>query len=285
MVVSLGVGAARPSLIATDLDGTLLDERGRVSVRTKRALQGVWEAGIRTVFVTARPPRWLVPLEEAVDGHGVVICANGAFVYQVADRQMLWSRGIDCALVVQLASELRSLLPGAGFAAERTTGAYVDEVFAELASGDALAVSAGDGLCVYEHVGPIDEVDGVVGKLLVRAAVLEQPGACEEVVEQIARLVGSRAQVAFSGALGLAEIGPAGVTKASTLAQWCAQEGIFPEQVWAFGDMPNDLPMLEWAGRSFAVANAHPSVRALAHMTVGAHDADGVAEVLESLVR
>ena len=51
----------------------------------------------------------------------------------------------------------------------------------------------------------------------------------------------------------------------------------------AFGDMPNDLPMLEWAGTSYAMANAHPSVRALADHVAPSHDDDGVAQVLEQL--
>ena len=44
--------------------------------------------------------------------------------------------------------------------------------------------------------------------------------------------------------------------------------------------MPNDLPMLRWAGRSFAVANAHPDVLAAATDRTGSNDDDGVARVL-----
>ena len=77
-------------------------------------------------------------------------------------------------------------------------------------------------------------------------------------------MVGSRAIVSFSGVGGLAEINAAGVTKAAVLADWCAERGIGPEDVWAFGDMPNDLPMLAWAGTSYAMANAHPDVLATA---------------------
>jgi hydroxymethylpyrimidine pyrophosphatase-like HAD family hydrolase len=47
--------------------------------------------------------------------------------------------------------------------------------------------------------------------------------------------------------------------------------------------MPNDLAMLEWAGTSYAMANAHASVLALADRTAPDHDEDGVAAVLEQL--
>jgi hydroxymethylpyrimidine pyrophosphatase-like HAD family hydrolase len=76
----------------------------------------------------------------------------------------------------------------------------------------------------------------------------------------------------------------AGVTKASTLALLCADRGIAAEDVVALGDMPNDLPMLAWAGTSYAMANAHPTVRAAADHVAPANDDDGVAQVIESLL-
>ena len=81
----------------------------------------------------------------------------------------------------------------------------------------------------------------------------------------------------------LVEMSAAGVTKASTLAMLCGELGIAAEEVVAFGDMPNDLAMLEWAGTSYAMGNAHPSVLALADRLAPDHDVDGVAAVLEEL--
>jgi len=72
-------------------------------------------------------------------------------------------------------------------------------------------------------------------------------------------------------------------SKASTLALLCDELGVEPEDVAAFGDMPNDLPMLAWAGTSFAMADAHPTVLDLADHVAPGHDEDGVAVVLEKL--
>jgi hydroxymethylpyrimidine pyrophosphatase-like HAD family hydrolase len=71
------------------------------------------------------------------------------------------------------------------------------------------------------------------------------------------------------------------VTKAWALARYTGQQGISPTEVLAFGDMPNDLPMLEWAGHSVAVANAHPSVLAVAQRQAASNDEDGVAHFIE----
>jgi hydroxymethylpyrimidine pyrophosphatase-like HAD family hydrolase len=80
------------------------------------------------------------------------------------------------------------------------------------------------------------------------------------------------------------EMSALGVTKATTLALLCAERGITAAEVVALGDMPNDLPMLAWAGTSYAMANAHPGVRAAAGHVAPANDDDGVAQVIESLL-
>ena len=79
----------RPRLVATDLDGTLLRPDGSVSDRTRRAVWGLADQGISFVIVTARPPRWLHALADLVGPHGAAVCANGAFVYDVAGRAWL----------------------------------------------------------------------------------------------------------------------------------------------------------------------------------------------------
>ncbi len=89
--------------------------------------------------------------------------------------------------------------------------------------------------------------------------------------------------VTHSNSKGLIEAGALGVSKASVVAEIAAAHGIGRESVIAFGDMPNDLPLLAWAGTSCAVANAHPAVLAAATHVIGSNDEDGVAEYLEKL--
>nr|WP_254185766.1 HAD hydrolase family protein [Nocardioides panacis] len=95
--------------------------------------------------------------------------------------------------------------------------------------------------------------------------------------------VGHLVTTTWSSTGALVEISAAGVTKASTLALLCDELGIAPEEVVAFGDMPNDLAMLGWAGTSYAMANAHPSVLDLAGRRAPSNEDDGVAAVLEEL--
>ncbi len=264
-------GPTRPRLVATDLDGTLLRPDGTISARTTRALRRVEAAGTAVVFVTARPPRWLDPLADAVGGDGTVISANGAFDYDVRTRRVTAAYPLGRALLRELVADLRANVPGIAFSAELADGVHTEPDYPELHPRWVPA-----GLVP----APIDELpdDAVVGKLLARTLSLPN----DAVIPRVAEVIGDRALVQHSGTRGLAEISAPGVTKAFGLVRWCERVGVRPHEVWAFGDMPNDVPMLRWAGIGWAVANAHPDVLAVADRRCAANDDDGVARVLEA---
>jgi Cof subfamily protein (haloacid dehalogenase superfamily) len=257
-------------VVATDLDGTLLRSNGLCSERTRAVLAAAEGAGIQVVLVTARPPRWLHDLADVVGEHGVVLCANGAFVYEVRSRRVLSEHCLSAGVVERITVDLRNALPGIVFAAESRAGfcrerGYLDE---HTTPSDVAAAT------IEELLDPLP------GKMLARCA--DMPAATFH--QMVDGIVGDRAVVSYSGAFGLAEISAAGVTKAAALGDWCAARGIDSADVVAFGDMPNDLPMLTWAGRSFAVANAHPQVLAMVDEVCASNDDDGVARVLEALL-
>ncbi|MBT0992679.1 HAD hydrolase family protein [Cellulomonas sp. DKR-3] len=254
--------------MATDLDGTLLGPAGTVSARTAHALRAAEDAGVEVVFVTARPPRWVAELAPHVAGHGVAICANGAAVVEVATGRVLASHGMAVDLVADLAARLRAELGEVHLAVETLVG-----FAAETGYLDEHVVPPGSP--VVDRIE--DAVTGPTLKLLVRTATDHGP----EHATVVQRAVGSDALVADSGAVGLGEVSAAGVTKAAALADWAARRGVAATDVWACGDAPNDLPMLGWAGESFAVANAFGSVRAAARHACPANAEDGVAVVLE----
>ncbi len=260
--------ARAPRLVATDLDGTLLGPGGSISPRTSAALRDAEDAGIEVVFVTARPPRWLAPLAPHVAGHGVAICANGAAVVQVATGRVLAEHGMSAELVTELAAALRASLGEVHLAVERAAG-----FAAERGYRDAHDVPPGSPVA--------DRIEDVLTastlKLLVRTATDHGDGHTAAVQSAI----GTAALAVDSGAVGLGEISALDVSKALALARWAQERGVPSQDVWACGDAPNDLPMLAWAGESFAVANAYAEVRARARHTCPGHGDDGVAAVLE----
>lgn len=269
-------GATLPRVVATDLDGTLLRRDGTVSARSRAALVAAEAAGIEVVFVTARPARALAHLTHLVGGHGHAICFGGAAVWDLASGRALEAWGFEDAAVRALAGGLRTAMPDVALAVERADGPSFDPHFV------VSPAFVEPGMTEDRRAQPIEGTLGgqPVLKLLARSEATD-PVVLQEVA---ARVAGVRANLAYSGAVGLAELVPPDVTKSAALARWCARLGVEAADVWAFGDMPADLPMLEWAGRGLAVANAHADVLARASGVVPSNDDDGVAVALEAVL-
>ncbi|GAB3652452.1 HAD family hydrolase [Glycomyces tarimensis] len=260
-------------VIASDLDGTLLDEHGALTERTRRVLHAARELGVAVVAVTARPPRvfdeW-ASLSAALDA---AICSNGAIVYDPAARDVIATRTLAPETAAAVAKTLRAVRPSLRFAVE--TGL---EVVAE--PGYARTDAVGDRRVFAGTLGEVLAAASQIVKLLVHDA----QGHADELLA-VARAAGlSGVELSHSGGSGLVEISAAGVSKAATLESWCAARDIGAADVIAFGDAPNDVPMLAWAGRSYAVANAHPEAVAAATARCGHHRADGVAETVAALL-
>lgn len=256
-------------LVATDLDGTLLRSDGTVSSYTREVLDELDGRGVHVVFVTGRPIRWMDDLWEAVGGHGLAVCSNGGIVYDVAAHGVRNALTIDPDTCVRVGRTLRRAIPGTSFALEKTGGFAREETFMP-------RTTAGLGI----PTGPLESiVDPTVVKLLARHEEI----APEPFWERVEELVGSLVTTTWSSTGALVEMSAAGVTKASTLARIAAELGIESHEVVAFGDMPNDLQMLTWAGSSYAMANAHPSVRGIAAHVAPSNDEDGVARTLAAV--
>ncbi|MFP5220576.1 MAG: Cof-type HAD-IIB family hydrolase [Actinomycetes bacterium] len=263
-----------PRLVATDLDGTLVRSDGSISDRTRAALTVVEEAGSVLVLVTGRPPRWMAPVVEATGHRGLAVCANGALVYDLHTERVVRSHLIDAEAAAEVVAALRRDVPGIAFAVEKGP---VDGVPAGFGREQAY-VPRWDNDEV--QVADIDDLvrEGVV-KLLARH---EEMGS-DELLAAARQSLGALAEATHSSTDGLLEISASGISKASGLASLADDHGVDAAHVVAFGDMPNDIPMLSWAGHAVAVENAHPEVRAVADEVTATNDDDGVARVLERL--
>jgi Cof subfamily protein (haloacid dehalogenase superfamily) len=280
----------RIRLLGTDLDGTLLHSDGTVSDRTRTALKRAEREGLLVAFATGRPPRWLFDVANATGHTGIAVAANGAVLFDLATDTVIAEHILSVELLAEITSALRARFPDVVFGLEygdnpsrqvgghRTFGAEVD----------------------YRHDWEVTPARDRVGNELPLpliadlATIISQPGVKllaknrnadpGQFINDVEQLLGDKVSITHSSAYGLAEIGVAGVTKASGLAYVAEQHGIDASEVAVVGDMPNDLPMLAWAGRSYAVANAHTSVLAAAQYRLPTNDDDAVAQLIESLL-
>jgi Cof subfamily protein (haloacid dehalogenase superfamily) len=280
-VVELGdLGEWRPKLVATDLDGTLLDSTGEVSDRTRAALAACWDAGIPVVGVTGRGPRLLESVRGALDARGIAVLAQGGYVVDLEQDEVLRTVGLPrtqaAAVIEAIESVAGELIVAVEDAAEQSEARQPLRV----QHGFDWPYPEPSDLLPRHEVLP----KGPVLKVFLRSATLDQ----DELLALAANVVDpADAEVTHAG-LGFIEVLPPGITKATGLAVALERYGVGFGDVLVFGDMPNDLPMVaavsEAGGRAVAVANAHPAVRAAAPELTSGHDVDGVARYLEAIL-
>ncbi len=265
----------RPRLIATDLDGTFLGRDRRVSETNLAAARRAAQLGIPFVVATGRPVRWLDVLDDLAEAHSQVIVSNGAAVFDLTTRQVVYSFPLDAGVAIAVAAELRAAIPGITFGFETDTGFGCEPTSPSRQRG-ATGVLEGSLEELATRLGPVIKLLGF------------HPGLDSDELCELARdVVGDRLTLTHAligDSYGMLELTASGVTKASTLALLCAELGVEPADVAAFGDMPNDLAMLAWAGRGYVVANGHRALLAAGFTVVPANDEDGVGRTVLELL-
>jgi hydroxymethylpyrimidine pyrophosphatase-like HAD family hydrolase len=260
--------------IATDLDGTLLRTDMSISDRTRDAVHAAEDAGLLVVVATGRPPRWIAPIVEVLGERGLVVCANGASVYDPAAHELVEVTELDPALVEALVDDLDGVLPDVVYGVEQQFDYAIDEAV------HGLGVDP-EKLWPGVRIGPIRSfLDRPVTKLIARTPSPARPGLAADVQA----VLGDRALVTHSTDESFLEISHPDVHKAATVERLLERSGIGATDVVSFGDMPNDIELLRWSGLGVAVANAAPSVREAADEVTASNDDDGVALVIERIL-
>ncbi|MGL5808433.1 MAG: HAD family hydrolase [Nocardioides sp.] len=268
-----------PKLVATDLDGTLLTSEGVITPRTRRTLDAVARLGVPVVVVTGRPVRWMERLWDEIGGHragGLGVLSNGAIVYDVARREVRDSLTISARTVLEVTSALRREIPGVVFALEQGAGLGREPGFLPKLDNASQSDSPATSVAAVE-----DLLLATAGDVVVKLLVQHDTADPEAFWAEVDRTVGHLVTTTWSSAHAMVEVSGPGVTKAATLARVARECGVRADEVLALGDMPNDVPMLEWAGTAYAMENAHPAAIAAAGRSAPSNDQDGVAVVLE----
>ncbi|MEZ0356559.1 HAD family hydrolase [Mycobacterium sp. SA01] len=264
-----------PAMIATDVDGTLLDEDEHVTARTRSAVQAAVASGVTFVLATGRPPRWVPPVVEELGFAPMAVCANGAVIYDPDQDRIISARTLSVEVLTELADIATRVIPGVGLAVERVGRSAHDSATPQFVSSPG-----------YEHawLNP-DNTEVAIEDLLSAPAVkllIRKAGALSaDMAVELAKHIGPQGDITYSTNNGLIEINPIGTSKATGVEHIARPLGIAADDVVAFGDMPNDVPMLRWAGLGVAMGNAHPEAIAAANEVTATNADDGLARVLE----
>ncbi|HEX8347205.1 MAG TPA: HAD family hydrolase [Actinoplanes sp.] len=265
-----------PKLVATDLDGTLVRSDDTVSAYTHEVLGRVRAAGIRVVGATGRGPRLTELTRADIRDADYLVLAQGGWVIDQSDPAG--------PLVLRSERLPGPTLQGVLAALEAEVGPLIVMVEA-LEHDDAPLWGEKDPTWRYPVV--VEERDraeccaGDVIKAFARSARCD----VDTLLAVAARIVAPDVATVTQAGLDFIEICPPHVDKGTGLAVVAQSLGVDPADVLVFGDMPNDLPMFAWAGWGrVAVANAHPSVHAVADEATLSNDEDGVAVYLDRLM-
>jgi Cof subfamily protein (haloacid dehalogenase superfamily) len=262
-------------LIATDLDGTLLRSDRTVSQRTRDTVARAQAAGITFVIATARHPTTAALYAAEAGITGLAICANGALVYDLTRGKIVRRSDLSAEAARAMIERLRIAVPDVTFALVQGLEFVCEPAYAAISDGR----DHGRDLELAVRPDLLFELATPLTKLIVRHPELGPP----EVHALITGLGLNGFAASLSGA-PFVDVVAAGVSKAAALASICADLDIDASEVIAFGDAPNDLPMLLWAGRPVAVANAYPEVLAAVSERTASNDDDGVALAIEKLL-
>jgi Cof subfamily protein (haloacid dehalogenase superfamily) len=264
-----------PALIATDVDGTLLDDDEKVSPRTRAAVRAAVDAGVTFVLATGRPPRWISPVVDGLGFAPMAVCANGAVLYDPSTDRIVSARTLSTDVLAQLAEIATRVIPGSGLAVERVGRSAHDAATPQFVSSPG-----------YEHawLNPDNtevSLEDLLGTPAVKLLIRKAGASSAEMAEALGPHIGLEGDITYSTNNGLIEVVPLGISKATGVAEVAEPLGLTAADVITFGDMPNDVPMLRWAGLGVAMGNAHPAAVEAADEQTTTNAEDGVARVLE----
>lgn len=257
------------ALVATDLDGTLLHSDETLSARTRLALKAVTATGAHHVIVTGRPVATARIVFDELGYEGLAVCAQGGQIYHAGRHALISWVELDRQLIPEVLERVAAELGTLQVATARTAleGAILTpRGFPWPWGPTALEIAT----------------DGDLWAQPVLKAFIHHPKLAPDQLAAAAREI-TGSVVDFVNGGGMVEVLPAGLNKATGLAEVAELVETTPERVVAFGDMPADVPMLVWAGHGVAMANAHAELLAVADEIAPSNDADGVAVVLERL--
>ncbi len=261
-----------PRLVVTDMDGTFLSPDGTVSEQNRAAVLAAQGAGIPVLFATGRPVRWLDVIRDLPGAHPTVIASNGAVLYDLGTGELLDRVCVDPDVALGAVRSVRQAVPDAAFAFESGTRFGHEPGYRVWRSDPAVDPAL--------FTGPAEEIAHT--EPFVKMLVQSRERDADRLLADVRAVVGDRLTVTHSAnpGIGLVEVSGPGVSKASMLARCCDRLGIDAADVAAFGDMPNDVAMLSWAGLPHVVANAHPVLLGGSYRVVPANAESGVGRTI-----
>lgn len=265
-------------IVATDMDGTLLDERGELDlVRLERILDALDQRGIRFVIATGNEIHRMRQLLGSLVDRVVLVVASGARIFE--QNEMILGKFWDQELVEQVLEHFQGREVADQLVVTALNGGFVKEgtIFTDLENFMRPEMIES----FYKRMQFVPDLTPDLFEHVLKMSLVVGYDRLEQVVMDIQAQFDGRL-LAVSSGYGSMDLLQAGIHKAWGLQQLLDRWKLSPEQIMAFGDSENDLEMLELATYSYAMANAEDVVKRTAKYQAPSNRDGGVYQVLET---
>lgn len=237
-------------------------------------------AGIPVVFATGRSPIDILPIAEMVGHRWFAVCNDGSSLVDLTTEIVIKTHPIPQDLLHTVISKLRKKYAGVKFLIDRVDEGPISNHYKIVAENgfEAPWAWALDGARLIEDITTEISQPGIV-KLSV---FIDQDGTSDQVYREVKNFLPEVTCVRIHSDKTFIDICNRGISKATGVAEIAESQGISQADVFAVGDLFNDIELLDWAGFSFAVQNAHPHVHDVADLIVPSNDEGGVAKVIQA---
>jgi Cof subfamily protein (haloacid dehalogenase superfamily) len=257
-------------LVATDMDGTLLDPQHNLPSDFYQVYQALKDKGILFAAASGRQYYNLRNLFEPIKDELIFLAENGSYV--VFQGEELLVQALDPTETKRLIQKAREV-EGAYLVLCGKKSAYVDNTAPEFMEQVAL---------YYDEVNVVDDLLQVEDDQFLKIAICEL-GGVEESSNLHFQEEREHLQITVSGKIWL-DLCDQQANKGRGMEVIQQKFNITPEQTMVFGDYLNDLKMIQKAHYSYAMENAHPDIKEAARFTTKSNQENGVLEVLQKLI-
>ncbi|MCL2277535.1 MAG: Cof-type HAD-IIB family hydrolase [Treponema sp.] len=275
--------------LAIDLDGTMLLPGGILGNRTRDCLKKLISMGMQVIISTGRAIESSEKYRSEIGAEGPMVFFNGAEIADVPSGKILYANliGMD---VVDFGTDIARKL-GIHYQVYLPAGISPDTGLEDpKKTWESLLIDKDDPEAdnYYKHTGIsplIKDLKAVVAFPIngcIKSMFIADPSCHDEIRRLLNERFGNKINVTRSFPTFL-EILNAGVSKGEGLKIVMKHRGLKPEEVIAFGDEENDLPMFTAAGYACAPMNARENVKEAADFIYGANTEEGIAEYLEKM--
>ena len=265
-------------VIATDMDGTLLDPKGQLDLpRLEKILDKLDQCDIRFVIATGNEVHRMRQLLGHLAERVVLVVANGARIFE--NNELIQAQTWDDAMVDKALGHFKGRECQDQFVVTAMNGGFVKKgtVFTEL--DKFMTPEMIEKL--YQRMNFVDEFDSSLFGGVLKMSMVVGEERLDSVLQEVNDLFDGRVRAVSSG-YGCIDILQDGIHKAWGLVELLKRWNLKPEQIMAFGDSENDIEMLELAGISYAMENAEEAVKRVASKVAPANSQAGVYQVLEN---